>query len=185
MATVCAEDWEVEGKREVVGISCSVLDDLLYTKPRSKLTCFNFLHVLRPSEIVRLGSLQILTKLLVFFFCIARDERFSDKALHRSQFECIYFSYYRLRAGRSGVRIPARASELYLLQNVQTCGGAPTNLLFSGYRDSFPLVKRSGCGIDHSPPSSDEVKNKWSYTSVPPYIPSLSELGNLCFTLPL
>jgi hypothetical protein len=29
-------------------------------------------------------------------------------------------------------------------------------------------VKRPGREADHSPPSSDEVKNMWSYTSTPP-----------------
>jgi hypothetical protein len=29
-------------------------------------------------------------------------------------------------------------------------------------------VKRSGREADHSPPSSTEVKNAWSYTSTPP-----------------
>jgi hypothetical protein len=29
-------------------------------------------------------------------------------------------------------------------------------------------VKRPGPEADHSPPSSAEVKNKWSYTSTPP-----------------
>jgi hypothetical protein len=31
-----------------------------------------------------------------------------------------------------------------------------------------PGVKRSGREADHSPPSSAEVKNVWSYTSTPP-----------------
>jgi hypothetical protein len=30
-------------------------------------------------------------------------------------------------------------------------------------------VKRPGCEADHSPPSSAEVKNAWSYTSTPQY----------------
>jgi hypothetical protein len=29
-------------------------------------------------------------------------------------------------------------------------------------------VKRPGLEADHSPPSSDEVKNAWNYTSTPP-----------------
>jgi hypothetical protein len=33
---------------------------------------------------------------------------------------------------------------------------------------SFPGVKRPGREADHSPPSSAEVKNTWSYTSTPP-----------------
>jgi hypothetical protein len=32
----------------------------------------------------------------------------------------------------------------------------------------FLGVKRPGREADHSPPSSAEVKNAWSYTSIPP-----------------
>jgi hypothetical protein len=39
-----------------------------------------------------------------------------------------------------------------------------------GTRDSFPGVKRSGREADHSPPYSAEVKNAWSYTSIPKYV---------------
>jgi hypothetical protein len=31
-------------------------------------------------------------------------------------------------------------------------------------------LKRPGCEADHSPPSSAEVKNAWSYTSAFPYV---------------
>jgi hypothetical protein len=31
-------------------------------------------------------------------------------------------------------------------------------------------VKRPECEADHSPPSSVEVKNAWSYTSTPQYV---------------
>jgi hypothetical protein len=44
----------------------------------------------------------------------------------------------------------------------------PPSLVFIGYLVYFPVVKRSGCGVDHSSPSSAEVKNEWSYTSAPP-----------------
>jgi len=33
-----------------------------------------------------------------------------------------------------------------------------------------PEVKRSGREADHSPPSSAEVKNAWSYTATPQYV---------------
>lgn len=42
------------------------------------------------------------------------------------------------------------------------------SLLFSGYRGSFVWIKRPGHDADHSPPSSSELKNEWSYTSTPP-----------------
>jgi hypothetical protein len=32
----------------------------------------------------------------------------------------------------------------------------------------FLGVKWPGCEVDNSPPSSDKVKNTWSYTSTPP-----------------
>jgi hypothetical protein len=36
-----------------------------------------------------------------------------------------------------------------------------------GIRGSFPGCKAAGDEADHSPPSSTEVKNAWSYTSIP------------------
>jgi hypothetical protein len=34
----------------------------------------------------------------------------------------------------------------------------------------YPRIKGQGCEADHSPPSSDEVKNAWRYTILPPYV---------------
>jgi len=39
-----------------------------------------------------------------------------------------------------------------------------TQLVFNGYRVSFPRLKRPGRDVDHSPPSSVVVKNEWSHT---------------------
>ena len=36
-------------------------------------------------------------------------------------------------------------------------------------RGSFPAVKRLGFQFDHLPPSCTDVKNEWSYTSIPFY----------------
>jgi hypothetical protein len=33
----------------------------------------------------------------------------------------------------------------------------------------FPGVKRLGREVDHSPPTSAEIKKMWIYTSTPPY----------------
>ena len=41
-----------------------------------------------------------------------------------------------------------------------------SKLVFNGYRRSFPGVL-PGRDADHSPPSSAEVKNEWSYTTMP------------------
>jgi hypothetical protein len=44
----------------------------------------------------------------------------------------------------------------------------PPGLLFSGYRGSFPRVKRSEREVNnHSPASSAEVMNERSYASAP------------------
>jgi hypothetical protein len=42
--------------------------------------------------------------------------------------------------------------------------GLPS-LQFSGYLASFPGIKRSGRDVDHSSPSSIDIKNGWSYTA--------------------
>jgi hypothetical protein len=66
----------------------------------------------------------------------------------------------RLRNGRSGVRIPTGA-KFYLSSKTSRLALGPTQL--------FPRrVKWSQCESDHSPPSSVEVKNEWSYTSTDP-----------------
>jgi hypothetical protein len=45
----------------------------------------------------------------------------------------------------------------------------PPSLLPNGYQGYFPWgIKRQGREADHSPPSSAEVNNAWSYTSTPP-----------------
>jgi hypothetical protein len=45
----------------------------------------------------------------------------------------------------------------------------PPNLLYNGYRELFPGVRRLGREADHSPPTSVEVKNMWIYISTPPH----------------
>jgi hypothetical protein len=44
----------------------------------------------------------------------------------------------------------------------------PPSLLSNNYRGRSPGVKQPGRESDHSPPSSAEVENAWSYTSTPP-----------------
>jgi len=43
----------------------------------------------------------------------------------------------------------------------------PTQPLLDGCCVSFLKVQLPGSVVDHSPPSSNKVKNEWSYTSVP------------------
>jgi hypothetical protein len=47
--------------------------------------------------------------------------------------------------------------------------GSP-NLLLDAYQGLSLGVKWLEHESDHSPPSSAEVKNAWSYTSTPPYV---------------
>jgi len=45
--------------------------------------------------------------------------------------------------------------------------GANPSVLFNGYRDSFPGVKRPEHDVHHSPPSRADVKNECSTTPSP------------------
>jgi hypothetical protein len=74
-----------------------------------------------------------------------------------------------LRAGWSGVRVPAGAGNFSLHHSVQTDSGAHPAFYPMGTRDSSPGVKRPGREADHWHPSSAGVKNAWSYTSTSQY----------------
>ena len=56
---------------------------------------------------------------------------------------------------RFGDRIPA-GGELFLTRPDRPLG--PTNLLYKGYRVSFPGIKWPGRGVENPPKSSAEVK---------------------------
>jgi hypothetical protein len=65
--------------------------------------------------------------------------------------------------------IPAGPRDFSLLQCPERLWG-PSSLIFNAYRRRFsPSVKRPEREYNHSPPSSVEVKNKWSYTYTSPY----------------
>jgi hypothetical protein len=70
----------------------------------------------------------------------------------------------RLRTGRSrfsSQQGPSRPGQHW----------CPPTLLSSGYRGALtPGIKQKGREADHSPASSDKVKNAWSYTSTPPNV---------------
>jgi hypothetical protein len=75
---------------------------------------------------------------------------------------------YGLDERGSGVRFPAGAGNFSLHHRVQNGSGAhqPPIQWVPG---ALSLgVKRPRREADHSPPSSAEVKNAWSYTSTPP-----------------
>jgi len=49
----------------------------------------------------------------------------------------------------------------------------PPSLISNGYQGLFPMeLKWPGHEADHTPPSSAEVKNAWSYSSTLPSTPS-------------
>lgn len=86
---------------------------------------------------------------------------------HTHRWSIIVGVVTRLGAGRSGVQIPVQASNFALLHHIQT-GSGLTEPLIRWVLGFFPGGKATGGEDYHSPPSSPEVKSKWSYTSTPP-----------------
>jgi hypothetical protein len=67
----------------------------------------------------------------------------------------------------SGFRFPAGDGNFYLHHCIQNSSG-PTQPPSQWVSGALPLgVKRPGREANHSPPSSAELKNAWSYTSTP------------------
>lgn len=98
-------------------------------------------------------------------------------SIESTRIPCSYISNFRsrgsvvgiagmLRAGRSGVRILVWARGFSLFQN----------------RGPLPGVKGLGREHDHSPPSSAEFKNKWSYVSTPAICPHGVDRDKFTFT---
>jgi hypothetical protein len=58
---------------------------------------------------------------------------------------------------------------LIRLQIVQTDSEVHPTFFPMGTGALSPWVKRTGREVDHSPPTSAEVKKMWIYTSTPPY----------------
>jgi hypothetical protein len=84
-----------------------------------------------------------------------------------------------LRAGRSKDRIPVGAR---FSAPVQTGPGARPASYTVGTR-SFPGVKWPGCGVDHTPPSSAEVKERvelYLYSPSVPLWPLLKRERGMC-----
>jgi hypothetical protein len=61
-----------------------------------------------------------------------------------------------VRYGLGGLRIESRWDEIFRTPPDRLWN--PHGLLYNGYRDSFPGVKRSGLGFDHPLLSNAEVK---------------------------
>ena len=60
-----------------------------------------------------------------------------------------------------------KGKEVFALKCTDWLWGPPS-LLFNGYRDTFPAVKRTG---NNSPPTNAKVKNVWNLTSICPICP--------------
>jgi hypothetical protein len=71
----------------------------------------------------------------------------------------------RLRAGQP--RFDSRQGlGIFIFATASGPGLGPTQPSIQWVPEALsPEVKRPGCETDHSPPSSAEVKNAWSYTS--------------------
>jgi hypothetical protein len=65
---------------------------------------------------------------------------------------------------------PGRARIFLFRHRVQPGSGAHPASYPAATEGSFPGVKRLGREANHSPPSSTEIKNAWSYTSIPLYV---------------
>jgi hypothetical protein len=76
----------------------------------------------------------------------------------------------KLRAGRSG--IDSRQGQVYFLfATVSRPALGHTQSPIQWVSAAISLgVKRPGREADHSPPSSDKVKNAWRYASTDPYV---------------
>jgi hypothetical protein len=75
----------------------------------------------------------------------------------------------RLRARWSGVRVPEGLG-IFILTTASRPALGPTQLPIQWVPGALPLgIKLLGRQTDHSPPSSAEVKNSWSYISTPQY----------------
>jgi hypothetical protein len=55
-----------------------------------------------------------------------------------------------------------QGQEIFLFSETSRRNLGPHSPLLSGYRSSFPGVKLSGHDADHSPLSSDEIKNVYA-----------------------
>jgi hypothetical protein len=67
------------------------------------------------------------------------------------------------------VQFPAEATDLCFLQKKSRPAVGPTQPHIQPVSELFLAVKRAGLESGHSPPSSAEVKIKWSYTLTSPY----------------
>jgi len=79
-----------------------------------------------------------------------------------------FFKFYTM-GWTTGVRFPAGVGIFFFLHHhIQAGSGAPQPPIHS--RGSFTGIKRPGYEANNSHPYIIDVKNTWSYTSIPPYV---------------
>jgi hypothetical protein len=67
-------------------------------------------------------------------------------------------------------QVPTKHINTLCGQNVGFGLWGPRRFLLNVHRGSSPGIQRLGCEVDEFPPSSAVVRNKWSFTSTPPYM---------------
>ena len=80
-----------------------------------------------------------------------------------AQVELLLGTGWKVRGYNSGT-----IKRSYFLYNRPDRIWGPISFLFSRYQNSFPRTEQSRREVDYSPPSSAEIKNEWSYASIPP-----------------
>jgi hypothetical protein len=101
---------------------------------------------------------------------------------HRDNFAFFFFEYlfyahkHLAWAVIPGIclrrNVPVRKLKcIFLFTTGSRTALGPTQPPIQWVRGALSLgIKRPGCEADHSPPSSAEIKNAWSYTSTPQYV---------------
>jgi hypothetical protein len=62
---------------------------------------------------------------------------------------------------------PGKSKSFYIPPKRPESLWVPPRILLNERRDYLPEIKWLECKVSHSPPSSAEVKNEWSYTTSP------------------
>jgi hypothetical protein len=100
-------------------------------------------------------------KMFLHIFCYSLPNRSRDSSVGIA-------TGYGLDGRGVGVRVPVGSRNVSSPHRPDRFWGPP-NLPSNGYRVLSVGVKRLGCGADHLPPTSTEVKKMWLHTPTPPY----------------
>ena len=73
-----------------------------------------------------------------------------------------------LRSGCFGSSNPGKGKRFFSSSKYPHRLWGPPSLLLNGYRGFLLWVNQSQREVNHSPPSSPQVKNEWNYTSTSP-----------------